>query len=140
MLVPSFRFSVGAAVPVTTTSLRLTALTLSAMSPTALSPALTVTGFRRELIANSPDGDRACAGGHGGERERAVVAGGRADSRSVDDDRRVARCPDRMPASVTRPRTVPVVACAYIMCGAAARQEPERTASNKAEHHPAVSA
>jgi hypothetical protein len=45
MLVPSLRFSVGAAVPVTTTSPRFTALTLRAMSPAALSPAFTVIDF-----------------------------------------------------------------------------------------------
>ena len=134
-LVPIFRRSVGAALPVTTTSLRFTALTLSAMSPTALSPALTVTDFvtgwypmRRTVIDRAP-------GRHRGERELTVVRGRRADACSGDRHLRLGDAVTRRLPSLGRER------CPWWLehlRNVARRPSriPSAARSKRAEHHP----
>ena len=118
MLVPTFRFSVGAAEPVTTTSLRFTALTRSVKSSRAEAPAVTVTG---KLVGEKP------------MRRTPMIRGPEGTPTITYSPFVPLVAPTRVPvtvtcasasplpfaASVTLPRTVPVPACAARMAGGA---------------------
>ena len=95
MLVPILRVSVGAAVPVTTTSLRLTALTVSETSATLFSPAFDGERASRHLVADAAHLERSRANRHGADDVAAIVIRGRAEPRSGDGDLRVGNRPVR---------------------------------------------
>ena len=85
----------------------------------------------------SPYYDRAGSRWNGEDGEVAIRGGDGAESRSVDDDRASGK-PRPLAASVTRPRTVPVVACERRREGTAAKASASDSdaASNEGEGHP----